>query len=410
MRVLWFTGSISNFQKGIHGYNGCGWITSLETELQKRKEVQLGIAFFLNGQPEKVDRDGRSYYPIANPYRGSIISRLRYLLSSSHKRQDYFIKTYLNVINDFQPEIIHIFGTEQNFGLIALHTHVPIVIHLQGLLTPILTAFFPPSYSLRQYVMSDYLPWKMLKRWRRYVYFRKNTEVEKQIFRYNLHFMGRTQWDRNITSIYSPTATYNYCSEILREVFYEPSIRKLPDRLIISTTISSLLYKGFDMVLKCAKLMKEQMKLDFEWRVFGNVDPKIAEKKEKICLKDVSVKLMGVASPNELKQSIIESTLYVHPSYIENSPNSVCEAQMLGCTVVAQNVGGMSSIVSHGETGFLVPANDPYQMACVIRYLFYHPSENEEMGHRSAEIAHKRHDKDQIIDDLLGIYNKYLLK
>lgn len=410
MRVLWFTGGISNYQKGIHGYNGCGWIIALETELQKQKEVQLGIAFFLNGQPEKVECEGHLYYPIANPYRSSIIGRLRYVLTSPNKRQDFFIQAYLRVIDDFQPDIIHIFGTEQDFGLIALHIHVPIVIHIQGLLTPYLTSFFPPGYTLCKYVMSDYQPWKMFRRWRRYVYFKKNAEVEKLIFMCNRHFMGRTQWDRNLTSIYSPQATYDYCGEILRDAFYEPSVRKLSDRLIIVTTISSMIYKGFDMVLKCAKLMKEQMRLDFEWRVYGDVDPRAAEKREKICAEDVNIELMGIASPNELRCSITESTLYVHPSYIENSPNSVCEAQMLGCTVVAQNVGGMSSIVAHGETGILVPANDPYQMACAIRDLYNDPVRNEEMGHRAAEIARQRHDKERIVADLLGIYEKYLVK
>lgn len=410
MRVLWFTGFLSNYRQESHGYNGCGWIASLESELEKHKDVELGITFLLNGEPKVVKRDGKCYYPIDNPFRGSLVRCVKYILTSSNKRQAYFIREYQRVIEEFNPDVIHIFGTEQNSGLIALHTHVPIIIHLQGLLMPCFTAFFPPGYSMREYLMVDYIPWKMFWRWRSFVFFKKNSETERLIFKYNRHFMGRTQWDRNLTSIYSPQATYDYCGEILRTIFYEPCPRKLPEKLIITTTISNMLYKGFDVVLKCAKLLKLQMSLDFEWRVYGNVVPCFAEKKERIKADDVNVKLMGVASPYELRQSIVTSTLYVHPSYIENSPNSVCEAQMLGCTVVAQNVGGMSSIVAHGETGILVPANDHYQMACAIRNLYNDPARNEEMGNRASEIAHLRHDKEKIVSDLLGIYKKYLQK
>ena len=82
---------------------------------------------------------------------------------------------------------------------------------------------------------------------------------------------------------------------------------------------------------------------------------------------------------------------------------------MLGCTVVAQNVGGIPSIVAHGETGILVPANDPYQMACAIRDLYNDPVRNEKMGHRASEISHQRHDKTRIVTDLLGIYKKYMI-
>ena len=60
---------------------------------------------------------------------------------------------------------------------------------------------------------------------------------------------------------------------------------------------------------------------------------------------------------------MLSCTAYVHPSYIDNSPNSVCEAQVLGVPVVATDVGGVPSIVENGKTGWLVPANDPVATA-----------------------------------------------
>ena len=48
MRVLWFTNSPSNYLSDGFGYNGCGWISSLENAI--KTEVELGVAFVMNGQ------------------------------------------------------------------------------------------------------------------------------------------------------------------------------------------------------------------------------------------------------------------------------------------------------------------------------------------------------------------------
>lgn len=44
MRVLWFTNTPSRYAS-FGGYNGGGWIYSLEEEMSKREDIDLGIAF-----------------------------------------------------------------------------------------------------------------------------------------------------------------------------------------------------------------------------------------------------------------------------------------------------------------------------------------------------------------------------
>ena len=97
--------------------------------------------------------------------------------------------------------------------------------------------------------------------------------------------------------------------------------------------------------------------------------------------------------------------MYCHTSYIENSPNSVAEAQMLGIPVVAANVGGISSMVSPEEDGFLFPATDPYMAAYYIKYLIENKDVNIELGKRANENSKARHDKQKIVTQLLETYN-----
>jgi glycosyltransferase involved in cell wall biosynthesis len=63
--------------------------------------------------------------------------------------------------------------------------------------------------------------------------------------------------------------------------------------------------------------------------------------------------------------------LLVNPSVTEGLPNVVLEAMAVGVPVVATDVGGVSDVVSHDETGWLVPAHPleelPDRLACAIR-------------------------------------------
>jgi glycosyltransferase involved in cell wall biosynthesis len=114
--------------------------------------------------------------------------------------------------------------------------------------------------------------------------------------------------------------------------------------------------------------------------------------------------LKGVASAEQLRDAEICATLYFHSSYIDNSPNSICEAQMLGLPIVSTNVGGIPSLVDHGVDGFLFPSNDPYQAAYFIEKLFLNPDLNNQMGEKGKQKAVCRHDRNRVREQILNVY------
>lgn len=121
--------------------------------------------------------------------------------------------------------------------------------------------------------------------------------------------------------------------------------------------------QGCKPCLKDSKLLKETADMDFEWNVYGVDSIHFTERHENIKADDVNVCLRGTATAGELARQLRESTVYVHPSYIDNSPNSVCEAQYLGVPVIATNVGGVSSLIDNGMNGILVQSHDAYMLA-----------------------------------------------
>ena len=406
MRVLWFTNTPSRYAS-YGGYNGGGWIYSLEEELSKKDNIELGISFFMNGQPEKVERNNVTYYPIANPFSGSFINRLYGFLSQSRKEAEW-VKRFLKVIKDFKPDVIEVFGSEMSFGQVVQYTNIPVVLHIQGILTPYFNAYLPPFISKHNYIWKDCNPWNIFKRYIELRNFKRRGIREIDMIKHIRYFIGRTEWDKRITLIYNPLAKYYYGSEILRDVFYGIPCRTIPDKIKIISTLSAPLYKGYETVLKTAHLLKNEIGLSFEWRIYGNIDPKFVEQKIGIDHEDVHIRFMGVASADDLQKELSTATAYVHLSYIDNSPNSVCEAQLLGVPVVATNVGGIPSLIENDKTGFLVPANDPYQTAFVINSLATDKEMNLEIGNQARMVAIKRHDKKEIVKSLINTYNDIL--
>jgi glycosyltransferase involved in cell wall biosynthesis len=408
MRVLWFTNSNVNYHSGSFGYNGGGWISALQKELVKSANVELAISFFFQDEPFKVQKKNVMYYPIS--INRSILNRFKRLISRRIQEQSH-IAEFKKVISDFKPDIIHVFGSEKTFGLVV-QLGIPTVIHIQGVLISYYNALLPPSYSKLDFICSrGFNLIRLIFKYRELRYWKYAVEREKRILEGCKYFMGRTEWDKRIIKIHSPASTYFYCNEMLREEFFVnfPWEAKLQrNKKVIVTIISDPIYKGADLLLKTAKILKKDKNLNFEWFVFGISDLSFASRKTGIKADEVSVFLKGVATTIQLVAELKNCDVYVHPSYIENSPNSVCEAQLLGVPVIACNVGGINSLIDHMVSGILVPSNDPYVCSSYIQEIFSDYKLANNLGNNAREIALKRHDKGVILNDLMEIYRKII--
>lgn len=415
MRVLWIGGfglkSLND--NNTSGYNGGGWLASLKKEIIKCSDVTLGIAFCKEHCFQKVVQDNISYYVVPNYHKSRKDKYLDFIHIKDVTRDEIQWSHYENqlkmVIDDFKPDVIEIFGSEFYFSLAArVSKHIPTVLHFQGILSLYIYIFLPPGISKWQYIMSGkglrgkYNNFQYLAYWQRSAY------REKAVLKAVPHVIGRTDWDKQAIAVLNPNAKYHYGGEILRDVFYENKERTIPSKITISSTISFPTYKGYDVILKVANILKNELHLDFVWNVYGNINPDFMEKQVGLRHEGVDVRLCGVASPTQLRDALLESTMYFHPSYTENSPNSVCEAQILGVPVVASRVGGTDSLVEHGKTGFLYPVTDPYIAAYYIMYLVDNSDVNIAIGKAAKQVATARHDKKKIVNELMETYQEMI--
>lgn len=416
MKVLWFSNTPSLSRKGKKNYyNGGGWISSLEQHVKKQREIKLYVAFYSNDVSgiETDEYDGVQYIQIPKVHKSFKDKLLDLSVSrkkAANRDEERYIVDLKSVVDQVTPDVIQIFGSENKFGLISKYVDVPIVLHIQGILTPWLNALLPPGLSWHDYVFKPFRLKSILTKFSEKFAWEKNALIEQEIYKNISYVFGRTDFDRHVMGIMAPQALYVHCNEILREPFYEESTQEriLPDKAVFVTITSYPTYKGVDLILKTAKILKSISGFDFEWNVYGVGEASATEKFVKVSANEVNVRFKGTASPKQLVHSLKNCTAYVHPAYIENSSNAVSEAQILGVVPIAVNAGGISTIIKDRETGILVPANDPYQMAWWMKHIYENPEKNVRLGNSARKEALKRHDRDCIVNTVLSTYNEML--
>ena len=74
--------------------------------------------------------------------------------------------------------------------------------------------------------------------------------------------------------------------------------------------------------------------------------------------------------PEQMKEQYLKSNVFVSPSSIENSPNSLGEAMMLGVPCVSSLVGGVGNMLQNEVEGYVYQHDAPYMLAYYVMKIF----------------------------------------
>lgn len=407
MKVLWFSITPSLGEEYINNIpTGGGWIKSLEKIIQNK--VELSVAFYTDVQIDPFKLGKSTYYPI-HKYRFGKVSKIRRrILNQLEPKSD--IARFLEIVKIVNPDLIHIHGTEAPFGLIQKYVNIPVVVSIQGNITVYKHKYFSGISYFHTLKYSRLKSWFFMRSFiLKYNYFKKQAIREKEILSLTKNILGRTSWDRRISTILAPNSNYYHCDEILRDAFYkfkwnEPETNNLN----LFTTNGPNLYKGIETLIYCASLL-DSNNIKFSWKVAGlNINDEIVKIASKSINKSISknIYFLGNLNEQQIIDHLLDSRLYVAISHIENSPNSLCEALLLGMPCIATNAGGTPSLLTDDRDGILIQDGDPYAMAGAILELNNNTIKAISLGISAREKALQRHDSERIISELLNIYMK----
>jgi len=415
MKVLWFANTpCGATEKLSKGYYAGGWLKSLEEKLVENDQIELSICFYWNKPLLPFKYNKTNYYPI---YRNSGNSKIVLHIKKYFPRitDESEIPLLIQVINDVKPDVIHIHGTEENFGLIQELTEIPSAISIQGLLLPYVDKYYA---GITEAISNKYEPLVSKLKYTpvsiSYKDLKTRSHREQKILFNSKNIIGRTEWDKRISRLLAPNSKYYLGNEMLRPIFYNKQWGKnnLSGKINIVTVMGDALYKGLETVVQVASLLLKSESLSFRWQVIGITEDqpvvKIIKRWLRIQYAELNIELVGNKNENELSDLLVAADIYCQCSHIENSPNSLCEAMLIGMPIVASFAGGTDSILENRKDGILVQPGDNYSFAGAIKSLVDNPEQAIEYAKNARMKALERHDQHTIVQDLIKTYKSLL--
>lgn len=388
-----------------------GWMLGAAEALLSEPDIILAVASVSRHVNKLTKLVGKQIVYYVLPYgRGN-----------HHENHDYE-PLWREVYKAVKPDVVHIHGTEFSHSLAYLKACGAdnVCISIQGLVS----AYHYYYYGIsRKEINLSMTPYSICYGGilAGYKDFQRRGKCEIESIRRVKHIIGRTAWDRDRVWAINPWAVYHYCGETLRKEFYSGETWSynncIPHSIFLSQGSSP--FKGLHMLLRAMPLVLRSFP-NASLRIAGIDITRCTTLKDCLILSDYGnfirklirkyhledhVKFLGRLDVDQMRVEYLRSNVFVCPSSIENSPNSIGEAQILGVPVIASYAGGIPDIMQ-GDEEHLYRFEETEMLAHKINTLF------EKRGNINTsfmrERAILRHDALLNTKSLKGIYREIM--
>lgn len=411
LRILWTVNivlpSVAN-QFGLVPTPFGGWLTQMLERLSALPGIQIAVAMRSPvSKLRRIDYLGVTYFAVPQLKKNIF---------------DVSEADCAAVLSDFSPDILHAHGSEMPYTRKFLSKFEgPRILSLQGIVNGIM------PYHLGRLPITSML-WD-IRRPRRIAIalalilndrlrFRPRLSAEREIFLLAQYIFGRTIWDHAHTLALNPVARYMHCGEILRDAFYkkEWSYQDCVHRSIFVGNSSAPL-KGVHIAVRALALLVRRYP-DVKMVIAGP----ISHSSSKFSLRsrvgyqvylrslikelelESNIVFIGQLSTEKMAEKMCESHVFLLPSLIENSPNTLGEAMVMGVPAVASFVGGVPSMVADEKEALLYRADDPIMLAFQLGRLFDDKALCNRLASSSRQRAKDLYDPDKNFNMLRAAY------
>ena len=399
MRILWLCNICPPAVAAALGQSFSvreGWLTGALNRFlaEDGDPVQLAVCFPAEGElaglKKKIPLKEFKTDHTGGPYREKEVSV--YGFREDLKRPEVYDcgmeERFQEILEDFRPDLVHIFGTEFPHALAMVKSFgrpERILVGIQGLVGECAKSYMAdlPAQVQGKATFRDILRKDSLRQQQEK--FRIRGERERQVLQGCGHVTGRTEFDRAGSLACNPKLHYHKMNETMRSCFYEGSWNRegcRPYEIFASQGDYPL--KGFHYLLQAMPEILEQFP-EAHVSVAGNSITACGSLKEKL-------KISG----------------YACPSALENSPNSLGEAMLLGLPCVAARTGGIPDMAEDGTSALFFEKGDVHGLAgCIIR-IFRNEELARELSEGARDRALRNHDGNENYRRMMEIYHEIL--
>ena len=423
MKVIWLTNVATQMVDSIINENkrsffGGGWLDGLSERLLMDKSFKLVLCYPLYIQKENIEggKDNFKFYGFAADGK-----KLRKGTAGIETFEKYFEM----ILRNEHPDVVHIHGTEfeycysmcrvsERLGMLDR-----VVISIQGLVGVYANHLFAgmTAADVRKCTLKEFLTQNSV--YDTYKAYVRRGEFEEKSLKMVKHVMGRTSWDKACVDLVNPKCQYHFSNETLRDPFYEETWDyDTCESHTIFASQALLPLKGLHILLKAASLIKDEYK-DLRIKVagqniisgnwingssYGLYIKKLIKKYEL----DGQVEFLGPQNALQMRNQMLKCNVFVSPSTIENSPNSVGEAMLLGTPCISSDVGGVNDMLRRDEEGFVYPYDEYYMLAYYIKCVFDCEKQIASVTKKAQEHARITHDPMINSSGVMAIYKEII--
>lgn len=408
MRILWITNIELPKIASKYGRNVFlgGWLVQTSVLLSAYDNIDLHILSPSEDSYSNVIIDSIHYYSFV---REKINRQLERMICE----------------NDF--DIVHIWGTEyvhsydaikliEKYGLLNR-----VVISIQGLISKCAEVYHDgvPDNIVKKCTIYERM--KHCGIYEEAQDFKRKGEYEIASLKTVRHCIGRTDWDYKAVKEINPDINYHKCNEILRKAFYENEwdFSKCRKNTISYGQIHYSL-KGFHYMVEALHLIKEKIP---DVRLVVTADSLYKRRSLKEVVKESSyhkyiktliekyelrdnIEWAGYLTEEQMVEHYLSSNVYACASNIENSPNSMGEAMLLGVPVVVSDVGGVRSLLEDKKEGLLFDKSDVSGFANYVLDFLGNSEYAKQIGQSGRRRALKVYDRQHNLKKLCDVYFK----
>ena len=413
MKLLWLCNNAPGVVRAhISGKpaGGVNWVDHVLSGL-RQQGFQVRILYRGAGEPGIID-ETCSYAAISE--------------TPAHIYVPELEETFREEIRSFRPDVIHSWGVEYHHALAMVNAAEAegkldhMVASIQGLCrflaehyTDGIPARVCRSVTFRDLLRKD----NILQQQEKFVL---RGQLETKALEKLQHVIGRTDWDHGHALEIHPQIAYHFCNETLRETFYEDrwDYSRCKRHHVFASSCSYPI-KGFHYLLEAfARVVKiyPDATLSVTGRSFltsdfreklrqGSYEKYLARLARQYGLEE-KITFLGNLSAENMKQAFLNANVFALPSTMENSPNVLGEAMVLGVPAVAADVGGVRNLMTHETEGVIYPSGNVQALAEGILHLFALEDRAAILGESARIHALKTHDPEKNLQDLICIYKE----
>ena len=336
------------------------------------------------------------------------------------------IESIQRAFNEIKPDLIHVWGTENYWGLLTARGFLagPAILEMQGIKYVCAQSFYGGlSLAERTRCIG---PLEILKPGRclflgkrRFMLWGK---FEKEMILQHKYISTQSDWVRAHVLAVNPKCILFKTGIMLRKEFFvaEPwgpkTLNESSPQSVFICISDAPAYKGIHVLLRALAILKRK-----HLRVILNVAGDFARKgirrsgysiwvqreARKLGISD-SIRWLGPLDAQEIVNQLCHASAVVIPSFVETYCLSMAEAMLVGTPVVASFAGAIPELARDGESALFFPPGDESACAWQLERILRDHTLARRLSHNSRQIAFSRNQSSEVLEHQTSIYAEIL--